>query len=73
MPYFLGVLIIGGAVAFAWSRVFRRMGWPPLLAVTAVVPLVWVVMPFMLAFSRWPVEDRVASLEREVARLRGAG
>ena len=73
MPYVVLILIVGGVYAFAWFRVFHRIGWTPVLALTAVVPLVWLAMPFLLAFSRWPVEDRVASLEREIARLRGAG
>jgi hypothetical protein len=73
MPYAVVALIIGAAMAFAWSRVFGRVGWPPWLAVVAIVLPVNLIILFVLAFSRWPVEDRVAGLEREVARLRGAG
>ena len=73
MPYVVGILIVGGVLAFAWSRVFGRVGWPPWLAVVAIVLPVNLIILFVLAFSRWPVEDRVAGLEREVARLRGVG
>lgn len=71
MPYVLGVLVIGALLAYAWSRVFRRIGWPPWLAVVAVIPLIAAVVLVVVAFSRWPLEDRVAELERELARLRG--
>ncbi|MBM3943167.1 MAG: hypothetical protein FJ316_09650 [SAR202 cluster bacterium] len=57
----VGVLIwivLAIALAFAWSRIFKRIGWSPWLAVTTVVPLVALVMPFLVAFSKWPSEDR---------------
>jgi hypothetical protein len=73
MPRVVAGLIIGAVFAIAWWRIFRRIGWPPWLAVLAVVLPVNLIIPFVLAFSRWPVEDRVASLEREVARLRNVG
>ncbi|MSQ05594.1 MAG: hypothetical protein EXR54_03340 [Dehalococcoidia bacterium] len=52
------LLVVGVLLAFAWARIFRRIGWPPWLAVAAVVPLVALVMPFLVAFSRWPLEDK---------------
>ncbi len=59
---FLIVLVVGVLLAFAWWRIFRRIGWPPWLAVAAVVPLVALVMPFLVAFSRWPLEDKSKEL-----------
>ena len=55
---FLILLLIGVLLAFAWARIFRRIGWPPWLAVTAVVPVVALVMPVVVAYSRWPVDDK---------------
>jgi carbon starvation protein CstA len=55
---FLILLLVGVVLAVAWARIFRRIGWPPWLAVATVVPLVALVMPLIVAFSRWPVEER---------------
>ncbi|HLF04905.1 MAG TPA: hypothetical protein VI855_06785 [Dehalococcoidia bacterium] len=58
MPYAVVSLIIGAAMAFAWSQIFRRIGWPPWMAVVAIVLPVNIVILFVVAFSRWPVESQ---------------
>ncbi len=58
MPYAVVSLAIGAVMAFAWSRIFGRIGWPPWLAVVAIVLPVNVIILFVVAFSRWPVENQ---------------
>lgn len=43
----------------AW-RIVGKAGFPPLLSLLALIPLVNVVMLWVFAFTRWPSERRGA-------------
>ncbi len=57
--------------AVAWYRIFRRLGWPPLLGLTMILPPAIIVVSAVMYFQRWPLEQKVAELEQEIERLRG--
>jgi len=70
MPYLLAVVIFL-VLAAVWSRIFRRIGWPPWSALLMLIPVVgFVIISLVLAFNKWPIEKRVEELEREVSRPR---
>lgn len=70
MPYVV-IAAIGLAVAaYVWSRIFWKAGWGKWTGVLMVVPIVNMLMLFTLAFSRWPVHDRLEELEHELRELR---
>ncbi len=58
-------------VAVAWYRIFRRLGWPPLLGLTMILPPAIIVVSAVMYFQRWPLEQKVEELEQELERLRG--
>ena len=64
--FFLFVL-----VAVAWYRIFRRLGWPPFLGLTMILPPAVIVVSAVMYFQRWPLEKKVEDLEQEIERLKG--
>lgn len=57
-----GVVVL--TYVFAWCRLFARVGLHASLGLFAVLPPVALVLPFVLAFTPWPVL-------RELRTLRG--
>ena len=53
-----GLLATAGvACALPFWFICRKAGLPPWLALLALVPLGGVILPFILAFIRWPALD----------------
>jgi len=67
---FLLLIIVWGVLAVVWARIFRRMGWSPWYGVLMVIPLSIFILPLVLAFQKWPIEQRVEELERQSAKPR---
>ena len=55
-PLFIAVAIALGAYAVLWLRIFRRTGLSPVLGALMVVPPLTLLLPFYMAFARWPLE-----------------
>jgi len=55
------LLIVAALLIFAWSRVFAKAGYSPLLALLMIIPVVNLVTFLWLAFSKWPVHKRLSS------------
>jgi hypothetical protein len=51
------LIFVALAVTFVWPmwRVLKRAGFPPALALFAIVPGVQVFICFFLAFADWPI------------------
>ncbi len=58
------VWLVFGAflVALPACRICAKAGYPSWLGVGAMVPAVNVMLLFFLAFSTWPIEQRIASV-----------
>ena len=55
-----GVSLIALAVViWAWSKIFSKAGYSPLLGILMIVPIIGLITFFWFAFSRWPVQRRV--------------
>ena len=71
MPYVLAVAVIGALSAACWWRVFRRIGWPPLLSLVTVVPIANLATLVLFAFTRWPIDERLDRLRNGVPEKPG--
>jgi hypothetical protein len=40
---------------FAWSKVFQKAGFSPLLCILMLIPGVGVITFFWFAFAKWPI------------------
>ncbi len=58
-------------VAVAWHPIFSRLGWPPLLGLTMILPPAVIVVSAVMYFQRWPLEQKVEELEQEIEQLKG--
>ena len=57
MMVFLPLAIIIGSliVVIPYWMIFKKAGFPPLLGILMIVPLVNIVLLYVLAFSQWKV------------------
>lgn len=58
----LAFVIIGAVIYY---KIAKKMGYNPWLSLLMFVPFVNFVIPFIVAFTKWPIEE-------EVERLRGS-
>jgi len=61
----LFVLAMSTVSTIAWCFIFKRAGYSWALGLLTLVPIANIVVFFVLAFSRWPIQN-------EVDRLRAA-
>ena len=56
--------IVVGIYVFAWCRVFAKAGYPSAWGLSMTLPPLWLVMPLVLAFGRWPVLREARELRK---------
>lgn len=59
----LAAIIILTAVI--WCKLFSKAGYRWALGLLVLVPIANVIMPFILAFDRWPIEKELKQLHRQ--------
>jgi len=58
----LAVLAI---TAVVYCRIFHKAGYCWALGLLMLVPVACIIMPFVLAFGRWPIEKELEQLRRQ--------
>jgi len=58
-PTFQVLTLVCGVYGLLWLRILRRTGLSPILGVLMLVPPLTLLLPFYMAFKRWPVERPV--------------
>lgn len=66
-PELLIVLMMALIGLVPFFQIFRKAGYPGLLAVLMLIPLVNVIMLFFLGFSDWPVLKQLRNLRQPMA------
>ena len=64
-------LIFAAVIIVSWWRIFTRLGMPTVLALLMPIPFGSTAVLLYTAFSRWPIEDKLESLQTDLERLRG--
>jgi hypothetical protein len=59
------ILLIGIVPLLAFWKIFSKAGYPGILGLTMLIPLVNVIMVLFLAFSEWPVLKELEALRRK--------
>ena len=59
------ILLAGLAPLLAFWKIFSKAGYPGVMGLTMLVPLLNVVMVLFLAFSEWPVLKEVEALRHK--------
>jgi hypothetical protein len=54
LPELFVLLLLLGAIALPFWKIFEKAGFPGIMSLTMLVPLLNVLMLFFLAFSEWP-------------------
>ncbi|MEO1490931.1 MAG: hypothetical protein AAFV19_02115 [Pseudomonadota bacterium] len=57
MGAILGFLIVAAILVIPFWRILPRAGLPAPVALVAVIPLGAVILLWVLAFKRWPLDD----------------
>ncbi len=58
------VAVAGLAVAgFIYYRLAKKMGYNPWLGLLMLVPLANFVIPFIIIFNKWPIEEELEALK----------
>ena len=63
---FLVWLVMFGGLIWAHVRIVQKAGYSGWNILWVFVPIANIVMLFVFAFSKWPIEDKVARLEARV-------
>ncbi len=50
-------------MAWAYCRIFSKAGFSWALGLLMLVPIANIVMPFVLAFSEWPISKQLRSIQ----------
>lgn len=56
--YFILLAIIFGEIVAFW-KIFTKVGWNGAWGILSVVPIFTVALLLYLAFSRWPIENKL--------------
>ena len=67
----LYILVTAGVSIVCWWRIYWRMGLPSLMALLMVIPVANLAVLLYIAFTRWPIEERLDSLQTDLKRMRG--
>ena len=59
------------SLVVAWSRIYYRIGWPVWYGLIMAVPFVNVVFVVLVAFSKWPIEQRMEAMEQDLKGMHG--
>jgi hypothetical protein len=59
-------LVVFGLMMWPYVRIVQKAGYSGWNILWMFVPVANLVMLFVFAFSRWPIEDKVARLESKV-------
>jgi len=47
-----------------WWKIFAKAGWSGAMGLLMLVPLVNIIMFFVLAFAKWPIQRELEALKR---------
>ena len=61
------VFLLGPLVVWPLWRILSKAGYPGILSLTMLVPMLNLVMAFYLGFSEWPIERELKALKRRTA------
>lgn len=51
--------------AVVYCKIFHKAGYCWAMGLLMLVPIACVIMPFILAFGRWPIEKELEQLRRQ--------
>jgi len=51
--------------AVVYCKIFHKAGYCWALGLLMLVPIACIIMPFVLAFGRWPIEKELEHLRRQ--------
>lgn len=59
------ILVVIGVTIIPYWIIIKKTGYHGALALLFFVPIANFILPFFLAFSKWPIERRLDDLERK--------
>lgn len=68
-PELLVILVFSAVFLLPFYRIFTKAGYPGIMSLTMIVPVLNVVMLFYLAFSEWPVCRDLNALRQRTPHL----
>jgi uncharacterized membrane protein YhaH (DUF805 family) len=65
---FVLVMLLAVAIikAVIYCKVFSKAGYHWALGLLALIPVLNIIMPFVLAFAQWPIQTELAELRRQL-------
>jgi hypothetical protein len=66
LAMFVVWLVIFGLLMWPYVRIVQKAGYSGWNIIWMFVPIANIVMLFVFAFSRWPIEEKVERLESRV-------
>jgi len=58
-------LIVTALMTWAFCKIFSKAGYSWALGLLMLVPIANIVMPFVLAFSDWPIQKELRKLKQQ--------
>lgn len=64
LPELLVLLIVAGFLVVPFWKIFSKAGYPGILSLAMLVPILNIVMWYFLGFSEWPVLKELKALRQ---------
>ena len=61
LPELLVLLFVVGVVLIPFWKIFSKAGYPGIMSIMMLVPLLNIIMVFFLGFAEWPVLKELAA------------
>jgi len=69
----LAVLVISAVIliikAVIYCKIFSKAGYHWTLGLLMLVPIACIIMPFVLAFGRWPIYEELKRLREQQGKI----
>lgn len=62
---FFAALLMTALMVWAYCRIFSKAGYSWALGLLMFVPIANIIMPFVLAFSDWPIHKELRTLKQQ--------
>jgi len=59
------VMVVAAIKAIIFCKIFSKAGYPWALGLLMMVPIADIVMAFVLAFARWPIQTQLQTLQQQ--------
>lgn len=66
LPELIVILVITIVLVVPYWKIFSKAGFSGWLSLTLLIPFVNLLVPYYLAFSKWPIHKEIDKLKKQL-------